>query len=810
MVDERRLRVLAAADPSRGLSGSGGLGGGVGGFGEHVEVVLDVGTGFDDGGSFMVRSVGERTLRGVFELNAVVSVHGGRVMEREAVLITGLAGRFLCAGEGFLGLMRRLLEGPVLAETLGEAELFALARWLFRGVVVERQDRRRELVCEVRARWNALGATPAGAREVLDRNCLAVVDTGSWFRGLSAVLAGRYGFVVTDGMDGAQRVVCVLGCYEQVAQFHDLAYELSDRGLPWMAVVVFPGYCVVLAHEGGPEGCLACSVGALHHGAYSVASGLQGFVFRGDLRVSEEPVGDDTVVEVADAIAKMIAGAGSSEHVVALPRSGGRAGLVERLVRRGTCVLCATSGAVGEAGGDPGSEDDVAQWESLMLRSTGLFGGVCGPLRMQRFYWDLEGAWAFVVIGTTVRRSLRSWGVFRNRGAVSGKGVSLVAASLGAIGEAVERSSAQFGYHRERMVRGAFDELRGRGTVVLPSALSRFSDAQFEAREAINREIHVHYVVPVRFLEEDGGLLLYWMEARGYGDRGQCVLVPASYVVSGVPAECWRVGEGDVCSHFCAWSSSGLAAGRTYRDAMYRAFLEVVERDAVARFWYCGLHQGCRSLDQVRDPWLSQAERRFADAGRRLQLIEVCDFAGCSVIVALSSLRNANAQGSYDVVVSSGAAGSALRAAVRAVGENLQFLNPVQESVFLGDVNSLDLRAWVARCREPVAGFETGDVIPLSEGDAGDAGWDRLGMDAVENERFEGLIGELADHGMSVYFVDLTVAGLGFQVARAIVPELCHPWHHLGHPRLVDAGFGGIGGERWVDGSIRPPIPVFF
>lgn len=68
---------------------------------------------------------------------------------------------------------------------------------------------------------------------------------------------------------------------------------------------------------------------------------------------------------------------------------------------------------------------------------------------------------------------------------------------------------------------------------------------------------------------------LFWYSAWSLS-CSQPVYVPLCYALAGTPEEI----------KYCSWNSNGCAAGNTQEEAILQGFLEVVERDAIAIWWY--------------------------------------------------------------------------------------------------------------------------------------------------------------------------------------------------------------------------------
>src|SRR5436190_637361 len=68
---------------------------------------------------------------------------------------------------------------------------------------------------------------------------------------------------------------------------------------------------------------------------------------------------------------------------------------------------------------------------------------------------------------------------------------------------------------------------------------------------------------------------------------------------------------------------TGCAAGNTLEEAIVQGFLELVERDACAIWWYNRLQRAEIDLDELGDDYLRDVRARFAAMGRGLWLLDV-------------------------------------------------------------------------------------------------------------------------------------------------------------------------------------------
>ena len=84
--------------------------------------------------------------------------------------------------------------------------------------------------------------------------------------------------------------------------------------------------------------------------------------------------------------------------------------------------------------------------------------------------------------------------------------------------------------------------------------------------------------------------------------------------------------------------SNGCAAGNTREEAIVQGFLELVERDAYAIWWYNRLQRAEVDLKQFSDSYIQDLQTQFSDAGRRLWVLDVTSDLGIPTYVAVMML----------------------------------------------------------------------------------------------------------------------------------------------------------------------------
>jgi thiazole/oxazole-forming peptide maturase SagD family component len=118
--------------------------------------------------------------------------------------------------------------------------------------------------------------------------------------------------------------------------------------------------------------------------------------------------------------------------------------------------------------------------------------------------------------------------------------------------------------------------------------------------------------------------------------------------------------------------SNGCAAGNTLEEAIVQGFLELVERDAYAIWWYNRLERPEVDLGQFNDPYIRDLKAQLADTGRKLWVLDVTSDLEIPSFVAVTHWTE-NAE--ELVEFGSGAHFDARIALLRAMTELNQFLS---------------------------------------------------------------------------------------------------------------------------------------
>jgi ribosomal protein S12 methylthiotransferase accessory factor len=189
--------------------------------------------------------------------------------------------------------------------------------------------------------------------------------------------------------------------------------------------------------------------------------------------------------------------------------------------------------------------------------------------------------------------------------------MTLEAATVSAIGEAVERYSASMPDSR-RIVWSRPAELVGKA--LDPNAFALYGKSQYARRD-------------FPFARFDPEVAHPWVEGEWLVD-GAPVWVPAVMAYLALD-----VGRQHV---FCQGTSNGLAAGTDRSEAAIRAILELLERDAFMTSWRARRPGQRVRLDRTLDPDLRAIVDGINSLGARFELVILPSLGGHPTAVSLA------------------------------------------------------------------------------------------------------------------------------------------------------------------------------
>ncbi|HET6860754.1 MAG TPA: TOMM precursor leader peptide-binding protein, partial [Streptomyces sp.] len=208
-----------------------------------------------------------------------------------------------------------------------------------------------------------------------------------------------------------------------------------------------------------------------------------------------------------------------------------------------------------------------------------------------------------------------------------GKGLTETEARTSALCEAVERYSGTR-HGDEPVVRDTFRALGP--AAVHPNAVQLYDERQLRERDRWNARGSKLQYVPEPF---DESRPTEWTPVWSLTGQTQRLL-PTSMLYFN-----------EACAPDGLWAdSNGNAAGSSPEDAVVQGFLELVERDAVALWWYNRTRQPAVDLDAADEPYIERLREGYRQVHREVWVLDLTSDFGIPVMAALSRRTDKPAQ----------------------------------------------------------------------------------------------------------------------------------------------------------------------
>ena len=329
-----------------------------------------------------------------------------------------------------------------------------------------------------------------------------------------------------------------------------------------------------------------------------------------------------------------------------------------------------------------------------------------------------------------------------------GKGTSEAQSRVSAVSESLERLASNY-HGDEPMIRARAGELPGRS--FLPAALAPYSERQYRAFQAAfdPAQAAMHAMLPA-----GPDAVLAWTPVWSL-TRGERCFVPFTWCYANTPYD-----DDPRCRFF----HNGGAAGNCVEEAILQGWLEVVERDAVAVWWY----------NRVRRPAVSFALP--GELGRQLRatvgedsdcwVLDVTHDLRVPVFVAVSRRRATG-----KICLGFGAHLDPRLALRRALTELCQILEIRDQHSAPFDFDAI--------LPEPHLFPDPGEApVPL------DAYAAPSTKDIADDVRT--CVSRARDLGLEVLVLDYSRPDLPLRTAKVIMPGTCHIFPYRGAARLYD------------------------
>jgi oxazoline/thiazoline synthase len=691
-----------------------------------------------------------------------------------------LHGELYCAlasaiGEG--GKSFRQLAGDLEKKFPSDKIDEALKRLLDRRFVVSTA---RSSLNTAAAYWASLGLSPEEAEKTLKKCSVRIQSID--VRGAAKLTAALRGLGARVVKRSAELTVTLVSDYLDGRLAELNRQHLSDR-TPWLLVQpsgIFPLVGPVLSP--GKSACWACLAERMQRNRE-----VKAMLDRGEARrvvaspLARDMVGHSGIELAAVEIAKAIATGFRTDlrnHIISLDLLG--ATIVKHYVpARPQCPACGRKtlrdprrapvpvepGAGGQlvmtSGGyrTVSSRATVARFRKHVSPLTGVVS------RLERIEADLPLNTNYLA---THNFSWRPETVDELRAGLSGgsfgKGSTAEQGEASALMEAIERYSGIFQGDEIRVTRRFTDFPSG--DAILPNDVLLFSDAQYRRDQAQTIDWDAT-PMPIPF---DRSAEIEWSPVWSLRDE-RFKYLPTSLL--------YFFYRGPPAAYQVHADSNGCAAGNTLEEAIVQGFLELVERDAYAIWWYNRLQRAEVDLGQFDEAYIRDLKIQLAETGRRLWMLDVTGDLGIPSFVTIAHWME-NSQ--EFVEFGSGSHFDARIAALRAMTELNQFLS-------IGLMGGRDPNPSSQESnRDNSPPFRLQDHPYLTPSGAAavrpDLGSKFGNLDT--REQVTACVNLAKRAGLDFLVLDQTRPDIEVPVARVIVPGLRHFYRRFAPGRLFD------------------------
>lgn len=376
------------------------------------------------------------------------------------------------------------------------------------------------------------------------------------------------------------------------------------------------------------------------------------------------------------------------------------------------------------------------------------------------------------------------------RSIASGKGMSDLQARASAVGEAIERHSGLYRGDEARR-RASYAEL-GPDLAITPNEMHQYSDAQFATRAEWNASCAQFHLVCDPF---DPTQPIDWTPVWSLtGQRTR--YAPTASLFFGYPIP--------DPPHYASSDSNGNAAGTSLEDAIVQGFMELVERDSVAIWWYNMLRRPEIDLASFQDPYFDAWQRRYRGVQRETWALDLTTDLGIPSVVTVSRRIDKPAE---DILIAFGAHFDIRIAISRAMTEMNQFLPAVRDATAENDEYSYsdpDQQRWwrtATTTNQPY--LRPADGSPRTATDYDTPTTDDLAEDIRRAQRI------VENAGMEMLVLDQTRPDIDLPVVKVIVPGMRHFWNRFAPGRLYDVPVRLGWLPRPTAEADLNPIPMF-
>ncbi len=409
-----------------------------------------------------------------------------------------------------------------------------------------------------------------------------------------------------------------------------------------------------------------------------------------------------------------------------------------------------------------------------------------------------DGSLHVYMAGQNLARRHHSLGHLQNdlRNMSAGKGTTDVQAKASGLCEGLERYSGVFRGDESRRTARMAD--LGSAAIDLSDCLL-FSERQFRERETINAGDSPYSFVPLPF---DPTAEIDWSPVWSLS-RHEKRYLPTAF--------CYYDCPQPKAQRFCIADSNGCAAGNTVEEAVLQGFLELVERDSVALWWYNRLRRPGVDLDSFDEPYLRDLVDCLATHDREMCALDLTSDLAIPVFVVWSRRTRGGSgpDSAEQIVMGFGAHLDPKIALLRAATEMNQMLSYLLQAppdkIYSDHVTDRETVRWLKTATAENQPYLLPDTAaaPCAATCYTLAATDDIAQDVNECRSL------VERQGLEMLVLNQTRPEVGLPVVKVIVPGLRHFWTRFAPGRLYDVPVKmGWRQEPLTEEELNP-IPMF-
>jgi thiazole/oxazole-forming peptide maturase SagD family component len=275
-----------------------------------------------------------------------------------------------------------------------------------------------------------------------------------------------------------------------------------------------------------------------------------------------------------------------------------------------------------------------------------------------------------------------------------------------------------------------------------------------------------------------------------------------------VPSSYCYYGHPDLRSSFnCVSDANGAAAGNVLEEAILQGFFEMIERDAVAIWWYNRLQRPGVDLESFDVPTFRALKNYHRGINREMWVIDITSDLGIPTFAGVSRRIDNPVE---DIIIGFGAHLDPKVAILRALTEVNQFLPAVTRvnadgstQYWFNDTDAINWWKTATVADKPFVAPAPG----LAHRTAADFPQVPIADIKQAVEHCVALVGK---RGLEVLVADQTRPDVKLNVVKVFVPGLRHFWRRLAPGRLYDVPVQ----MGWLDSPPTEagmnPVSIFF